>query len=185
MGLIPLGILSAAAGGQLPAYELIQTTILGTATASVTFSSLGTYSAVYKHLQLRMMARSNGPFGDDSIRLRLNGDSGSNYSFHQMYGSGSSVVSSGAASQTAADVIWIAGSGAASNAFGGGYADFVDAYSTTKNKTIRGLSGTTPGLIMMRSNAWLNTASITTIAITPYDGSTFNTGSRFSLYGIR
>jgi hypothetical protein len=58
----PLGILSAAgAGGGGPLasdYELISTQILTSPQSSITFSSLGTYSSTYKHLQVRAVARS-------------------------------------------------------------------------------------------------------------------------------
>jgi hypothetical protein len=187
MGLIPLGILSAAAGGQLPAYELIESQILGSTAASITFSSLGTYSAVYKHLQVRIMARSNGPYGEDAIRLRFNADTGANYSFHQLTGTGSTVVSGALTSQTGTYPIQIGASSSAANIYGGGFIDILDPYSTTKNTTVRALSGVngSTSVIILRSGAWLNTASITTIGLTPIDGSTFNTGSRFSLYGIR
>jgi hypothetical protein len=183
--LIPFGILSAAGIGS--DYELIESQILGSTAASITFSSLGAYSAVYKHLQLRLMARSNGPFGDDAIRLRLNADTGANYSYHVLGGNGSTVTSGAATGQTGTFPVQIAGSSSAANIFGGGVIDILDAYSSTKNTTVRALSGLTgaANLILLRSGAWLNTASITTIGLTPIDGSTFNVGSRFSLYGIK
>jgi hypothetical protein len=133
------------------------------------------------------MARSNGPFGDDAIRLRFNADTGANYSYHVLAGNGSTVTSGAAASQTGTFPVQIAGSSSAANIYGGGFIDILDPYSTTKNTTVRALSGLTgaANVIILRSGAWLNTASITTIGLTPIDGSTFNTGSRFSLYGIR
>jgi hypothetical protein len=181
--LIPFGIFSAAGIGS--DYELIESSILTSTAASISFSGLAAYADTYKHLQLRLMARSNGPFGEDAVRVRLNGDSAANYSFHQLYGQGSSVISSAAINQTAADVFFIAASGAAANAFGGGVADLLDAFSTTKNKTLRGLSGYSSNIVLLRSSAWRNTASTTSLTLTPFDGSTFNVGSRFSLYGIK
>lgn len=183
--LIPYGILSAASSGS--SFELIESQVLGSTAASITFSSLGAYSSVYKHLQLRLIARSNGPFGDDAIRFRFNSDTGSNYTYHVLSGNGSAVASGAATSQTGTFPVQIAGSSSAANIFGGGVIDILDPYATTKNKTIRGFSGLTgaANLILLRSGAWLNTASVTTITLTPIDGSTFNVGSRFSLYGIK
>jgi hypothetical protein len=186
MALFPLGILSAA-GEAAGAFELITTEILGSSQASVVFSNLGDYSSTYKHLQLRLIARSNGPSGDDALRLRFNADSGSNYSWHQLLGNGSSVNSNAATSQTGTYPAQIAANLAAANIFGGGVIDILDPYSTSKNTTVRGLSGTTGGsnVIMLRSGAWLNTASITSITLNGVDGGNLLAGSRFSLYGIK
>jgi hypothetical protein len=188
MALFPLGILSAAgAGGVAGDYELIETQILGSAQASVVFSSLGTYSSTYKHLQIRVVARAAAAVSNESLRVRLNGDSGSNYSFHQLFGNGSSVGSSGSTSQTGASVILVAGDNDASSIFGAGVVDILDAYSTTKNKTLRGFSGNMPGagLVLLRSSAYLSTSSTTSITLTSETAANLMTGSRFSLYGIK
>jgi hypothetical protein len=76
---------------------------------------------------------------------------------------------------------------ATSTIFGPIIIDIVDAYSTTKNKTIRSLQGvySTGFQVRLVSGSWRNTASITTIAMTSANSSNFLTGSRFSLYGIK
>jgi hypothetical protein len=78
--LIPFGILSAAGAGG--GYELIETQILGSDAASVTFSSLGSYSSVYKHLQLRWTARTTRVATETQIFLRTNSNNSANYSSH-------------------------------------------------------------------------------------------------------
>jgi hypothetical protein len=187
--LIPFGVLSAAGAGLgfESDYELIASEILGSDTASVIFSNLGDYSSTYKHLQVRAVARSNGAFADDTLRLRFNADTGSNYSFHQLFGNGSSVVSGRFINQTGAYPAQIAAAASASNIFSGAVIDILDPYSTSKNTTIRGLSGITgnANLILLRSGAWLNTASITSITLAGIDGGNLLAGSRFSLYGIK
>jgi len=64
--------------------------------------------------------------------------------------------------------------------------DILDAYSTTKNKTIRSLSGMTGGAnnLQLYSGLWNNTAAISSLNIFP-GATNFVAGSRFSLYGIR
>ena len=190
MALFPLGILSAAAGG--PAfdsdYELISTTVLGGTAASVTFSSLGDYSSIYRHLQIRYTGRSTGPNADDTMRIRFNGDTGSNYAYHQLGGDGATVFSSALTSQTGTYPAQFAGSAASANIFGSGVIDILDPYSASKNTTVRGFSGITSNtikLVFLRSGLWNNTASITSIAINAFDGTNLVAGSRFSLYGIR
>jgi hypothetical protein len=191
MALFPLGILSAAgAGGPLDAYEQIATTILGSNAASISFdvSSLG---STYRHLQLRMVTRTNRTAGTDGLRIRLNSDTGANYSIHSLGGNGSSVQCESffnAANQTAILVTRTADANSGTNIFGSAVLDFLDPFSTTKNKTIRALHGlhTSSFLgIHLTSGAWYNTAATTNILIFPEVGSQLVTGTRISLYGIR
>ena len=184
--LIPFGVLSAAGAGGVVAgdYELISTTILGTAASSVTFSSLGTYSSTYKHLQLRIAARSSSA-SSFSGRLRFNGDTGANYSFHQLLGNGSSVLSTADSGQTGTDILPVSNSNSTASSFAGAVIDILDSYSTTKNTTLRTLAGFAVTAVYLRSGAWYNTASVTSIDLYMQDASNFIAGSRFSLYGIK
>ena len=179
--LIPFGVLSAAGAGVVGgAYELIATEILTTSEASITFSNLGDYSSIYKHLQIRCV--SNGTSSHRN-RLRLNGDTASNYATHLLFGTGSSVLSDGAGSQT--QIALVAG-GNTANQFAAGVIDILDAYSTTKNKTVRSLGGSsgTTDEIILSSGVRINTESITSVNIRP-DAGDYIAGSRFSLYGIK
>ncbi len=186
----PLGILSAAGagGGAVGDYELIETQILGSSQTGITFSSLATYASTYKHLQIRYTARSSiSGTQDGGTGIRLNGDSGSNYSSHNLIGNGSTVSSNAFTSQTYMFSQTINGNTSAADAFGAGVIDLLDCYSTTKNKTLRWLNGFTGSVsgIRLGSGAWLNTASVTSITIDARDGNSYLTGSRFSLYGIK
>jgi hypothetical protein len=185
MTLSALGIFSAAGAGGVAFssdYELISTTTLGTATNSVTFSSLGTYSSTYKHLQIRYAAKQSNSTSV-GVYGRFNGDTAGNYSWHYLAGNGSSVSSSALTSTTSMLVGSAFGTGTA-NAFGGGVIDILDTYSTTKNKTVRSLEGRASEWVALESGSWRNTASITSITLFP-DVYNFSTGSRFSLYGIK
>jgi hypothetical protein len=183
--LIPFGIFSASAVGS--DYELIETQILGSAVASVTFSGLATYASIYEHLQIRVVAKTGftGSWAD-TMNIRLNSDTAANYSAHNLSGDGTSVSATSSASATSMGLTLIAGN-ATSTIFGPIVIDIVDAYSTTKNKTIRSLQGTYSAGFQVRlvSGSWRNTASITTIGMTSANSSNFLTGSRFSLYGIK
>jgi len=182
---IPLGVLAVA--GFRPsaagAFELIQSTLLTSATASVTFSNLGNFSTTYEHLQVRAsMARTSG--GLTGIGLRLNGDSGGNYANHLLFGNGSSVQSSAGTGETS---IGIGLTAASSTVFGASVVDILDAYNASKNTTVRTLTGINPAgdtpFVQLRSGLWLNTASITSISFSGV--SDFVAGTRFSLYGIK
>jgi hypothetical protein len=187
--LIPLGIL-AASGGVASDYELIETQILASATSSITFSSLGTYSSTYKHLQIRMVAQNDSAgtgFVDDGIRF--NGDTGSNYNSHVLFGNGSSVGSFDMNSAFGATAIWgtVSTRIGTTSAYAPNIIDILDAYSTTKNKTIRRLSGSTGGsaIIIMGSGLWRSTSSTTSLTLFGRGGDSYTIGSRFSLYGIK
>jgi hypothetical protein len=184
MALFPLGILSAAGGGVVEGdYELIQTQILGSATSSVTFSNLGNFSSTYKHLQMRMTVRTDGSIFEGYVRL--NGDTGNNYAYHQLVGTGSSVISGSATGISGMSLFANAVSASPANSFGVSVFDLLDAYSTTKNTTARASMGIGAEFIYLRSGLWLNTASITSIQLLINGSGNFVAGSRFSLYGIR
>jgi hypothetical protein len=188
MALFPLGILSAAAGeaGGAGDYQLIESVILGTAQASIVFSSLGTYSSTYKHLQIRGAARISLAQAYGSISVTLNGNT-SGYARHELSGNGSSVSSS--ASTSAArmfDLMQVAGANNDANAFGGFVLDILDPYAT-KNKTLRSLSGRATSsnpAINLSSGLWDNTASLTSIELIGENGNLVS-GTRISLYGIK
>ena len=118
--------------------------------------------------------------------LRLNGDSGSNYSYHSLYGNGTSALAEGLASQSSIGVGQIAGDNSA-NVFGASVIDILDYSVTSKNTTVRSLGGSDrngAGSMRMQSGCWLNTSAVTTITLV------LNTGdwgeySTAALYGIR
>jgi hypothetical protein len=177
--LIPFGVFSAGAGGGGAAgsYDLISSTILTGSQASVTFDVTG-LGSTYKHLQIRAVTKNTSSDGENGF-YRFNSDTGSNYSQHFLAGNGSSVFSEGYANLS-------------TNYFGQSFSsnfsplviDVLDAFSTSKYKTTRSLSGSGTSRIYMNSNGWRNTAAITTINLYMGSGS-FATGSRFSIYGIR
>lgn len=183
--LIPFGVFSAAGAGVSNSFELISTTLISTNTASVTLDVTG-LGSIYKHLQIRMTGRSTSAT-DDSLKMQFNGDTGNNYTFHQLLGNGSSVSSGAATNVDAMYLLTNTGTNAASNIFGSGVLDILDAFSSTKNTTGRGLTGfnTAAGSsIILRSSVWLNTAAITSILLAASGGS-FVAGTRLSLYGVK
>jgi len=188
--LIPLGIL-AGSGGVADSYELIESVILGTATSSVTFSSLATYASTYKHLQLRFTARSDEAANVyRSVNLRLNGNTTANYHNHRLRGSGGTVNSGASLSQTFMTLTGrLAANNVTSGVFGATIIDILDAFSASKNTTVRTLAGieaaTAAGEIFLGSSFLNDTASITSITLLPDTAVNFLAGSRFSLYGIR
>jgi len=185
--LIPLGILAASGAGGGGSFESIASANGTGSSGTITFSSIpSTYSA----LQIRMITNNNS--GNFSLRLRFNGDTGTNYAHHVLEGGGSSAYAYGAASANAIFYVGsgIGGSGSGSNYFGASIIDIHDYASTTKNKTVRTFNGfdTNGGvdsqLVRLTSGLWMNTAAINSISILDVSAN-FTTTSTFALYGIK
>ena len=186
--LIPFGVFSAAGagggGGGAGDYELISTTILGTAAASVTFTN-GSWST-YKHLQVRFTARHTSGSTSTTVLARLNNNTGANYAWHRLRGNGSAVSSAGTSGETSLEITQAPGAGSAANIFSAGVIDILDFASTTKNTTLRTLAGYpgTESYVTLNSGLFNNTAAVTDVSLIS-NGTSFAIGSRFSLYGIK
>lgn len=167
--------------------ELISTIRVGsTAVSSVTFSAI---PQEYKHLQIRGIVRTDrAATSQDDIGIQLNGDTGTNYSRHQLDGDGATASSYGAASVAYIPVGLITASGATAGMFGATVIDILDYSITFKNRTARALGGhdrNGAGLISLRSGAWLSTAAVTSIKLYSLNSANLVQYSKFSLYGIR
>ena len=183
-----LGFFATAGAGAAGSFDLLETQVLGSAAASVTFSSLSTYASSYQHLQLRVTARTSRADTGDDIILRFNNDSTvANYRYHALYGTGSVAGSENAQVATGARFMQATGANFTASAFNAGVCDILDPFETTKNKTIRTLSGV-PGSydrIWLASNLWANTSAVTSITLVSGFSANFVTGSRFSIYGLK
>ncbi len=184
-----LGFFATAGAGAAGSFDLLESQVLGSDTASVTFSSLSTYASTYQHLQVRYVIRGTRASDAEAILTRLNGDSGNNYSSHTLSGNGSSVGSGSQTSFSAMELNYSPAATTTANVFGPGIMDFLDAFETTKYKTRRTFfsMGVHSGFseVSLNSSLWMNTAAISSISFTPRYGSAWATGSRFSLYGIK
>jgi hypothetical protein len=103
-----------------------------------------------------------------------------------MFGT-ATVIGNSFLSPTSIDLYGLAG-GATTNSFTGRIFDFIDAYSTTKFKTIKINHGW--HVVTNRENGfisalWRSTDAIDSITITANGALSYVSGSRFSLYGIK
>jgi hypothetical protein len=181
-----LGIMASAISGNLNSYESIATTTVGSGgSATVTFSSI---PSTYKHLQLRIMAKTDRALDRDPITVKFNSDSGSNYAEHTLSGNGSSASAGAGSSLTSTTIYRATGNTGATNIFGVIVYDLLDYANTNKYKTGRYLGGydaNGAGDIYLGSTLWRSTSAITTIALTPSIGTNFLQHSSFALYGIK
>jgi hypothetical protein len=161
-------------------YDPISTTTLGSAASSVTFSSI---SGSYTDLILIVNAKSSITSGFPALRATINSDTGSNYSFTQITGDGSSATSSNLSSASYAFVANIPNTN--SSSFGANIIQFMNYSNTTTNKTILSRINSADSSTIARINLWRNTAAITSILLTEGNGANFIAGSTFTLYGIK
>jgi hypothetical protein len=170
------------------AFDSLATVSVGTATNTVTFSSI---PSTYTHLQIRYIARSARTTDIGATMLtRFNSDSGNNYAYHMMYGNG---VTAGAYNGSTTNFMrsYSVSSSSASNTqiYGAGVIDILDYANTSKYKTLRHLGGydrNGSGELNLASGLWQSTSAISTITLTLNEATAnYEPNSQFALYGIK
>ena len=157
-------------------YVPIATQTLGSATASVTFSSIpSTYT------DLVIIANHAGVSGLNNLYVTLNSDTGSNYSYTLIAGDGTSATSA-RASTTAASF----GNSSLTVGATTTIINLMNYANTAIYKTLLGRNGTANGSQPSTSttvNLWRSTAAINSVLLSYYNVN-FAAGSTFTLYGI-
>ena len=175
-----LGIIASSKSVATTAYSSIATVTVGAGGAStISFTSI---PSTYTHLQIRALSGSN-PAGYNS-GVRFNGDTGTNYYGHAVYGAGSSAGSFSLGGQSFASISF---NGITNTQFSVAVIDILDYKNTNKYKTIRSLNGRDNngvGDIYLMSGSWSSTSAITSIDIVA-PSATFIQYSQFALYGIK
>lgn len=152
-------------------YTLINSTTLTTATASVSFSSIpGTYTDLIVVIGGSQSVATN-------TNMRLNGDTGNNYSDTAITGNGSS-ASSGRNSNQPYFWFGVMGTGESTALF-----HIMDYANTTTNKTVLHRMNNAGGFVQAFVGLYRSTSAITSVTFLPNAGN-FNSGSTFKLYGI-
>jgi hypothetical protein len=156
-------------------YVALDKVTLGTATASVTFSSIpSTYTDLIIIVQGAISSTN-----DNSIYWRANGDTTTIYSATRVSGDGTSASSYRQSGETAALTGFIGTANQTINIIQ--FMNYANS-STYKTSLARGNnSGYNVGAFV---SLWRNTAAITSITLFA-PSVNFNTGSTFSLYGIK
>jgi len=154
-------------------YEPIATTTLGTTQNQVDFSSI---SGSYTDLVLIM---NGGVTSSADIWLRMNGDTGSNYSRTRLYGDGSSNASS---RNSAASSIFVSVGAVGANSV---MVTQIMNYSnsTTYKTTVTRHNSST--YLSASVGLWRSTSAITSLTLKAEAADTFTVGSTFTLYGVK
>ncbi len=178
------------------AYESIASVLVGAGGAtSITFTDGGAW-APYKHLQLRILARSDRGISTDTIILGFNNNTtSSNYACGSYYADGASVTSfyestSAPNSFTGIRTATIPAATAQGTVFGGQTINILDFANANKKPSARGQGGYTTNNnsgkeVILWGGLYNSTGAVSSIKVYPYGGSTLVQHSRVSLYGIR
>ena len=167
-------------------FESIATVTVGSGGASsIEFTSI---PGTYQHLQLRMITRSSAAANFDYAFMQFNSDTGGNYASHRLGGNGSSAFAEAfASSETYLRLTYQSGASATSGIFGATICDILDYADTSKNTTIRVLTGMDrngAGEVQVQSGLWIDTSAVSSIKI--YDPSANQDQySTAALYGIK
>jgi hypothetical protein len=168
-----------AANGDSATWLIQRITASGTS-ASITFSGI---PQTYTHLQLRVTAVAPGEINH---LMQFNGDTAANYSWHELYGTGTTTASGASTSTSSIKGGYNGGTLPASTVI-----DILDYANTNKYKTTRGLAGSennsgANNYVLFRSGNWRSTSAINSIYIfTTGSGGGFSQYSTFALYGIK
>ena len=183
-----LGTIASQVPANLPtnSFESIATSTVGAGGVdSITFSSI---PQTYKHLQLRYIARTTRAEADDGFGIQFNSDTGTNYRYQYLAGSGSAASAYNEGSMTGLVVPYVSAANAPANAFGVGICDILDYRNTNKYtvaKIIGGEDGNGAGWVALNSAIWLNTAAITSITLQTNTLGNFVQHTQIALYGIK
>lgn len=182
------GLFSGVSAPPAPtvSYESISTITLGSAAATVTFTSIPN---TYTHLQIREIGKDNrSGAGASVLYMQCNSDTASNYSQHYLSGDGSNVYAGGGSFTQIQLGDMLSGATSNANTFGAGVIDILDYANTNKYKTVRAIGGVDnngSGAVGIYSGSWRNTAAISSITLFGFGGASLQAKSSFALYGIK
>jgi len=162
-------------------YVALDKITLGTATNTLTFSSIpSTYT------DLVIVANYGTTAAGNSIFLRLNGDSASNYSGTFLLGSGSTAYSYvGGPNESSIRVFGSPiASGTPSTLIATGLIHIQNYSNSTTNKTVLARSGQGTGEVLAGVGLYRSTSAVTSVTLY-MAASSILAGSTFSLYGIK
>ena len=155
-------------------YVALKKTTLTSSAASVTLDLTGITGYTDLVLVVDMTQGSAGGVG-----IQVNNDTGTNYSYTQLYGTGTSALSNRGTNADYISTLFTDSTTARST----GIIQFMNYSNTTTYKTVIG-RGTSNFYTTAQVNLWRNTAAITSFKIYLPGGTTLSAGSTFSLYGI-
>lgn len=154
---------------------------LSSADGEIVFSNIpNTYR------DLVVVANFHNSGGGSATRLRLNGDTGSNYNGVWMVGYQTSGFNSGSETNATGARIFGAQIGPASNFSNIGIVEILDYSATDKHKTVltKYGSGASGYDVQLTASRWASTNAVNSVTLYDVSAQTYISGSTFALYGI-
>ena len=188
------GVIASSISGHLQTGNFFKIATV-TAAGGETSLSFNSIPGTYKHLQIRGIAQDtySAVVGSASPVMQFNGDTGTNYAYHYMFGAPNSaiILTGGGATNNGINLPKMVPYGLSTSIFGVGIIDIVDYANTNKNKTVKCIGGLDANITPANNNIapditsglWMSTSAITSITINKAIVSFF-AGSTFTLYGV-
>ena len=167
-------------------YTLLEKVVVGAATASsVSFTSI---PQTYTDLCVVMSTRHGRAVNSSSLRLRINSDTGANYSNLMLQGDGTNITNIKNSGSTSIIYFYGDGSTATANTFSNVQLYFANySGSNYKSISIDSTAENNGGLapVNINSGLWSSTSAITSLTFDEPNGpSNFLQHSTFYLYGV-
>jgi hypothetical protein len=159
-------------------YEKIATTTLGSAAATIDFTSI---SSAYTDLVVIINVTLSGAGG--TVYCRINGDTGSNYSMTGIMGTGSSAANNRLSNNS--NGISVGGFNGYSTTIFNAILNFQNYSNTTTNKTVLSRWNQSDSSVEANVSLWRSTSAINQLTIRNNNSNNFNSGSTVTLYGIK
>jgi hypothetical protein len=165
-------------------YTLIASNTVGSGgVASVTFSSI---ASTYTDLVVKVSSRSTETAYDEVLLIAFNGSS-TNFSWRLLNGSGANARSYNGTTNI------MAGRSVGTTATASTFSNaeiYIPNYTSSNYKSfsvdaVVNTNSSTSNDVDLHAGLWSNTAAITSITMTPQNGSTILQHSTFYLYGIK
>lgn len=154
-----------------PTYTALATVTLGSTATSITFSSI---PASYRDLVLVVNGKATATA---ALRIRVNGDTGNNYSWTRLIGE-----AAGAFSDAVLNTNFLDGGNPSTTEGYMSVTQFMDYSATDKHKTtLHRINFPNTTHVLANAGRWANTSAITSIQV--YNP-TFAVGFTAALYGI-
>lgn len=163
------------------AYEMISTTTVGTAVATVTFSSI---PATYTDLVLVCSARTARAATSDNLIVRFNSDTSTIYSSTNLFAD-TAPGSARSTGDTSCFWSYIPSASQASGIFGVATMNIMNYSNTTTFTTAISKSGNKNAQLETTANLYRSTSAISTLTMLSGTASNIAVGSTFTLYGIK
>lgn len=160
-------------------YSLINSTTLGSAESSVTFSSI---PSTFTDLILVVSNTNNTGTTAPALYLRFNSDTGTNYSTTMLYGTGSSAGSARGTNNTYALINWVGGG--SNSVIVNSITHIFDYSNATTFKTLISRYNNSSAEVDAGVSLWRSTSAITSVTVLDTTTRDFASGSTFKLYGI-